>query len=199
VVLCVELIEAVSQVLRGLHLRELCNQRLCYTLWKHRVMQKMKQPTSGCIRSHCIEVIFLVLFHLTFSCLRVCRVCRRQKKRSFRSLIFSYFGILCSVSLSSTFFSVCDGFGEMTSASLSHYLSFLFFFSTSSHCSPIYFLFLLSACSSQSLMSLLNYPASAPSICPSVLLSFLLSFLPFSLPCDASLSGRPVRLQELWE
>lgn len=109
--------------------------------------------------------------------LRVCRVCRRQKKRSFRSLIFSYFGILCSVSLSSTFFSVCDGFGEMTSASLSHYLSFLFFFSTSSHCSPIYFLFLLSACSSQSLMSLLNYPASAPSICPSVLPSFLPSFL----------------------
>lgn len=67
------------------------------------------------------------------------------------------------------FFSVCDGFGkQMISASLSHYLSFyssLLF----PHFFPLFYLFLCLFLSS--VMSLLNYPASAPTFRPSVLTS----------------------------
>lgn len=90
--------------------------------------------------------------------------------------------------------SFCDGFGEkMTEAFLAHFLSSIFFFCTPPFCSPtpssLFICF--PACSSH--LWCLDHLAFAPTFLPFVL------FLPGSLPCNTSLSGRPVRLQELCE
>lgn len=65
----------------------------------------------------------------------------------------------------------------------------LLFFCTPPRCSSHFFLFIcFSACSSQSLMSLLNYLASAPTFRPSILPSFLPSFLAHSHATPLSLA-----------
>lgn len=70
------------------------------------------------------------------------------------------------------------------------------FFCTPPFCSPTLFplFFYFPACSSHPWrLSLITWPLLPPSFRLSVL------FLPCSLPCNTSLSGRPVRLQELCE
>lgn len=85
---------------------------------------------------------------------------------------------------------------KMTSAFLAHFLSSVFFFCTPPFCSPTFFPFFICfpACSSHPWrLSLITWPLLPPSVRPSVL------FLPGPPPRNTSLSGRPVRLQELCE
>lgn len=99
-----ELIEATTQVLGGLHPRQLCNQRLRFK--KH--LKTLRHATLV------ISSLYFVLMHsiyYSFSCLQACRMCLHVfqcRRKSSNSLL----SILCSVSLSFPFLSFCDGFGK---------------------------------------------------------------------------------------
>lgn len=133
--------------------------------------------------------ILLVFFLITFPCLRACRMCFRVVPCQKNNL----FGILCSYQFELLFSSLSAmAFASKLSLLLwSIIWAFSSFFCAPPRCSPIFFPSIrFSACSSQSLLSLLNYPASAPTFRPSVLPSFLPSFL-------AHLHATPLSLADL--
>lgn len=111
----------------------------CLGAGKQQDMQHMRQKDNipGCIWPSCIVVmdISLIFFLETFSCLRACR------PRVFFS-VREEFGILCSLSVWVALLSLSAMalVKQMTSASLIHYLSFLFFFfCTPPRCSLVFF------------------------------------------------------------
>lgn len=111
--------DAVSQVLRGLHRRDLCYKRCAKQLKNISSSFTKIKKTTLCIWSSCTAVMYLLFFLVHFvltmlACELVTCVCVQFSVRKKIPLVFSIQSLtLYAVSVwVALFFSVCDGFGK---------------------------------------------------------------------------------------
>lgn len=182
--------DALSQVLRGLHRRDLCYKRCAKQLKNiSSSFTKIKINTLYLVLMHCsdVSIIFLSTLCPNHACLRACCVClcavQCQKRKSLWYLAFSLWHCMsCQFELLSFFLRLRWLWKANTSASLIHYLSFLFFFCYPPCCSLILFFFLLNPYPCV-VLSILDVFPWIPCVC-----SYLPSFLPSLLSSMQRLS-----------
>lgn len=182
--------DALSQVLRGLHRRDLCYKHCAKQLKNiSSSFTKIKINTLYLVLMHCsdVSIIFFSTLCPNHACLRACCVClcavQCQKRKSLWYLAFSLWHCMpCQFELL-FFFSVCDGFGKQIRLLLwSIIWAFSSFFVTLPVVPLFYFFFLLNPYPCV-VLSILDVFPWIPRVC-----SYLPSFLPSLLSSMQRLS-----------